>query len=203
VTGPPRIAGLILAGGRSSRFPGGEKEGALLLGAPLIAHVIARARPQVATLAVSRAARGQAGLGLEIVVDLVPDSGPLAGLHAGLVWATALTPPATHMATFACDMPLAPTDIVSRLIDAAGAAPASVASCAGVLQPTLGVWSVSLVAAAAARLAKGSRSLHGFVDSAGAAIVEFPQSEADAFVNVNTAADLAAVAALLAARRSG
>ncbi len=205
MTGPLRIAGLILAGGRSSRFPGGEKENALLVGAPLMAHVIARANPQVATLAISRAAPGQAGFGLEIVVDLVTDSGPLAGLHAGLVWAAALTPPATHLATFACDMPLTPADIVSRLIDAAGAAkaPAAVAACGGVLHPPLGAWSVSLVAAAAARLAMGARSLHGFVDSAGAAIVEFPPDEADAFVNVNTAIDLAALAACLAAERAG
>lgn len=203
MTGPSRIAGLILAGGRSSRFPGGAKENAMLLGAPLIAHVIARANLQVARLAISRAAPGQEDFGLENVVDRIADSGPLAGLHAGLVWAAALEPPASHLATFPCDMPLAPADIVRRLIDAAGAAPASVAACAGVLHPTLGVWSVTLAPAAATSLAKGARSLHGFADAVGAAIVEFPPEESGAFVNVNTAADLAALAAQLAARPPG
>lgn len=203
MTEAARIAGLILAGGRSSRFPGGAKENALLLGEPLIAHVIARARPQVATLAISRAAPGTAEFGLETVIDRIPDSGPLAGLHAGLVWAAALVPPATHLATFACDMPLAPADIVRRLSNAAGAAPAAVASCAGDLHPTLGVWSLSLASAAAASLEKGARSLHGFAAAVGAAIVDFPPDEAAAFANVNTAADLAALVAGLAARRPG
>ena len=145
----------------------------------------------------------QAAAGSRIAVGGQNCHWEASGAFTGLAWAAALEPPATHLATFACDMPLAPADIVRRLIDAAGAAPASIAACAGVRHPTLGVWSVTLASAAAASLAKGARSLRGFADAVGAAIVNFPPEEADAFVNVNTAANLAALAAHLAARPPG
>ena len=45
-----RILGVILAGGQSRRMGGGDKSLTDLGGQPLLAHVIARFAPQVATL---------------------------------------------------------------------------------------------------------------------------------------------------------
>ena len=80
-----RIAGIVLAGGLSRRMGGGDKCLRPLMGQPILAHIIARARPQVAALALN--ANGDparfADFGLPVVADSIPDfAGPLAGVLA-------------------------------------------------------------------------------------------------------------------------
>ncbi|HJT06390.1 MAG TPA: NTP transferase domain-containing protein, partial [Stellaceae bacterium] len=74
---------------------GGDKGLKLLAGRPILAHIIERAAPQVAALALN--ANGDAArfaaFGLPVVADSVPDfAGPLAGVLAGLDWAAAHVP---------------------------------------------------------------------------------------------------------------
>lgn len=190
------IAGLVLAGGRSSRFEGGEKERALLDGRPLVEHVIERAAPQVLMLAISRP-RGEAGrvFDLEIVADAYEDCGPIAGLLAGLRWVGALMPPTGCLATFACDAPCFPADLVERLAApvSAGKARASIASAGGALHPTFGLWSVDLAEDVEKSIKDGALSLKGFARAAGAAVVDFSDCGGTAFFNVNRREDLAAL----------
>jgi molybdenum cofactor guanylyltransferase len=68
---------------------GQDKCLAPLAGRPVIAHVIARLEPQVAALALNANAEPSrfAGFGLPIIADRIAGhAGPLAGLHAALVW---------------------------------------------------------------------------------------------------------------------
>lgn len=102
--------GLILAGGASRRF-GSDKALAELDGRPLIAHVVARAAPQVDTL-VLNASSDPAGTKLTLVPDRMPGEGPLGGLLAGLSWAKAHG--FGYVATVSCDTPFFPADIVTR-----------------------------------------------------------------------------------------
>ena len=107
--GPGVPVGIVLAGGRSRRLGGGDKCLLPLAGRPILAHVIARARPQVAALALD--ANGDparfAGFGLKVVADSIAGfAGPLAGVLAGLDWAAAEQPAATHLASFAGDAPV-------------------------------------------------------------------------------------------------
>ena len=194
------IVGLILAGGRARRFEGGRKDLALLHGKPLIGHVIVRAQPQVRALAISRAGElGEADMA--VIRDRYPNSGPLAGVQAGLAWARELSPPAGFLATFACDTPLLPPDLVERLyrgMQDAGAA-AAIAATGEARHPTLALWSTKLEPLARSRLESGQRSLLGLADAAGAAVVDFGEAAAIAFANVNTLADLAGIAAQIAA----
>ena len=44
------VAGVLLAGGQSRRMGGGDKCLRPLAGKPILAHIIARARPQVSSL---------------------------------------------------------------------------------------------------------------------------------------------------------
>jgi len=114
------IAGLILAGGQGRRM-GGDKALRLLGGTPLVGHAIARATPQVGPLAIS--ANGSApfaDFGLPILADSVPGFvGPLAGILAGMDWAAEQG--LTSIASFPCDAPLFPRDLVARLAEARGA----------------------------------------------------------------------------------
>src|SRR5262245_28181144 len=112
------IAGLILAGGQSRRMGGGDKCLRLLHHKTILARLIARARPQVATLALN--ANGDplrfAKYELPVIPDVVEGfAGPLAGVLTGLEWARANAPNSKWLATFASDAPFLPTDLVARL----------------------------------------------------------------------------------------
>lgn len=203
MTAPSGVAGVILAGGRSSRFAGGPKEEALLLGKPLIVHAIERAKGEVGRLAISRARAGAAEeFGLPVLADLCPDRGPLAGVHAGLVWAKSLEPGESSLATFAADTPFFPAGHVARLREAMGrsGAPAAIPMCGGEAHPTFGLWSIDLEPLARRRLEAGTSSLKGFAEAAGAVAVDFSDAGAAAFFNVNTAEDLEKLAAMTACR---
>ena len=195
-----RIAGLIFAGGKSRRFADGPKERALLAGRPLLSHVVARAAPQVDILAISSADdRSGNADGLPIVIDIFQGRGPLGGLHAGLIWANSLTPRADFLATFACDTPMIPGDLVARLFDAmtAAGAAAAIAQARGERHPTLALWSATLEPLARLRLDAGDNSLHGMAAAAGAACADFADSPLAGFFNVNTRADLTALEKML------
>ena len=189
------VAGLILCGGAASRFAGGEKERALLNGRPLIEHVIARARPQVAVLAVSRDAvpGPEREYGMPVVRDRAANAGPAAGLAAGLEWAEALPQKPNALALFACDTPVFPDDHVSRL---AAALRGSGAGCAMALangrpNPTMSLWRVG------ARFAELSGAgLYRLAEEVGAANVEFIAAPPGAYCNINTRQDLARLAAI-------
>ena len=105
------IAGVLLAGGQSQRMGGGDKCLRPLGGRSILAHVIERAQPQVATLVLN--ANGDAArfaaFGLPVVADDIAGfAGPLAGVLAGLDWAATHLPAATHVASFATDAPFLP-----------------------------------------------------------------------------------------------
>ena len=86
------MVGLVLAGGRSVRF-GGEKAVALLEGRPLLEWAAQRLRTVCANVAINVRPGTEAeavakALGLPTLYDAAGDaSGPLAGVKAGLIWA--------------------------------------------------------------------------------------------------------------------
>ncbi len=194
--GPGVPVGIVLAGGRSRRLGGGDKCLLPLAGRPILAHVIARARPQVAALALS--ANGDparfAGFGLKVVADGIAGfAGPLAGVLAGLDWAAAEQPAATHLASFAGDAPFLPRDLVDRL----GAALAdgheiACAASSGRLHPVFALWPVALRQALRQAVAvEGVRKVELWLRRFRLAVVEFPAAPLDPFFNVNRPEDLA------------
>ncbi len=137
------MVGLILAGGRSSRF-GSEKAMAFLDGQPLIARA-ARVLAPCARVAVSAAAASGAASwaqshGLTVLSDPpgAPD-GPLSGLREGLRWACAQE--ADLLAVVPCDTPYLPLDmfqtLAASLVEGAAVA---LAETADGLQPLVGLW---------------------------------------------------------------
>lgn len=193
------VAGVVLAGGRSVRF-GGEKAAALLDGRPLLvwaAQRLARCCPLVAANVRpgTEAEAVAAAASLPLLHDIAGDAaGPLAGVRAGLVWAASLG--ARAIAVSPCDAPLLPADLFTRLIAAAGEG-ASLAVTADGRQPLCAVWPVGALGALTAALAGGAHPpTWRLLEELGATPVEF--ADAAAFANLNTRAELAAVAARLA-----
>lgn len=196
-----RIAGLVLAGGLSSRMGGGQKGLRLLDGKPMLAHVIARLAPQVGALALNAngPASDYAEFGLPVVADSIPGHpGPLAGILAGLDWA-AETPGLTHLATAATDTPFLPSDLVARLAGHEGG-PVIARSAAGI-QPVVGLWPLRLREDLAQWLTSGgARAVRAWAarhDPAWCDFAEDPDLGLDPFFNVNTPEDLARAAAAL------
>ena len=193
------VAGLVLAGGRSSRM-GQDKALLALAGRPLIEHVLDRLAPQVGYVAVSwnGEAAALAHLGLPLLEDGSPDRpGPLAGVLAGLDWAAGQG--ADWLATVPVDTPFVPRDLVARLVAAAvpGGGPVLAASDSG-LHPTAALWPVRLREDLRLALDQGQRRVAGWALDQGAVTVPFTSEGGhDPFVNLNTPEDLAAAEALL------
>ncbi|MBI1404931.1 MAG: NTP transferase domain-containing protein [Caulobacter sp.] len=186
-TSSPRIAGLVLAGGRSRRF-GAEKAAALLRGQPLLDWSLSALRPDCAVLAVN-APEGSAAAALAkagnhpLLADApgTPD-GPLSGVAAGLAWA--LDQQADWLLTAPCDTPRLPADLARRLLAAAGEGPGASAVSPDGRQPLCALWRPALLAPLTLALAAGHPPVRAFQDEAGMALARFEDSAA--FVNFNT-----------------
>jgi molybdopterin-guanine dinucleotide biosynthesis protein A len=198
-TSASTMVGVVIAGGRSVRF-GGEKAVALLGGRSLLAWAVQRlmlacdavavnARPGTAAEAAARAA------GLTVISDAPGDpDGPLAGVKAALIWATAQG--ATHLAVSPCDVPLAPDDLYPRLRVAAGEGGALAETSEG-LQPLCAVWPVTALQALIPALAGGAHPpTWRMLEQIGAVKLQF--TPPGLFANLNTREDLARFEARLA-----
>lgn len=188
------VAGLVLSGGRSSRF-GGEKAAALLDGKPLLAWAAQRLEASCAHVAISARPGSEAealALGLPVLHDRAGDpDGPLAGVRAGLGWAQGIG--ARALAVSPCDAPLLPAGLYPRLI-AAAAKGAAVAVADGRPQSLCAVWPVGALPLVEAALAGGRHPpVWRLLDDIGAAHVPF--DDAEAFANLNTREDLQRIAA--------
>ncbi|MGE0652640.1 MAG: molybdenum cofactor guanylyltransferase MobA [Alphaproteobacteria bacterium] len=201
----PGIIGVVLAGGKSTRF-GSAKAIARLGGRTLIEHVIDRATPQVDRLVISANAEipvsGVAGLPL-LPDDVGPSRGPLAGILTAMAWATRSLPHVRWLASFAVDTPFFPLDLVTRLRSAAEDEELPVVpSSGGRVHPTFGLWPLSLQPALQQYfLEAGKGSATDFVRMVASRELVFSMNPFDPFLNINDKDDLAAAAEL--ARESG
>jgi molybdopterin-guanine dinucleotide biosynthesis protein A len=201
-----RVVGLLLAGGQSRRMGGGDKALRLLGGIPLIDRVIERLQPQVDALVLN--ANGDptrfARFGLPVVSDSIPGfAGPLAGLLAGLEWATAQRPDCPYVASVATDAPFLPADLVARLAAELEAARADLACAAsgGRAHPVFGLWPVRLREDLRhALVEEGIRKVDLWTARHRLVTVSFADQPVDPFFNANRPEDLAAAAALLDAQ---
>jgi molybdopterin-guanine dinucleotide biosynthesis protein A len=205
----PRVVGLILAGGLARRMGGGDKWQRALGGRPLLAHAIARAEGQVSDLAIN--ANGDParleGFGLPVIPDSIEGfAGPLAGVLAGMDWACRDAPDCPFLATFACDAPFFPEDLVARLLQAVAARQVDLACAAslGRRHPVFGLWSVALREdLREALIGEGVRKVDVWTARHGLAVADFapvetPQGPLDPFFNANRPEDLAEAERLLA-----
>lgn len=181
------MAGLVLAGGRSSRF-GGEKALALWDGRPLIARAAAVLRGGCAVLAVSApkasgAAAWAVAEGLAVLEDApgLPRH-PLAGVLAGLLWARGLG--AAGLVTVPCDAPALPADLVARL---RAAGPAAYATSPAGPEPLCALWPVA-AAEALERLILEEPPMRQALRALNAQPALF--DDAAAFANINRRSDL-------------
>jgi len=195
--GPADVVGVLLAGGLARRMGGGDKCLRPLGGRPLLAHIVARARPQVGRLVLN--ANGDparfAAFGLEVAADGIAGfAGPLAGILAAMDWAADNAADAHWLASFPSDAPFLPADLVARLRAAAEAEgrPLACAASGGRTHPVVGLWSLALRDDLRRALVdEGLRKIDLWTARHGVAEVEWPASPVDPFFNANRPEDLA------------
>jgi molybdopterin-guanine dinucleotide biosynthesis protein A len=200
----PTRTGLLLAGGRSTRFGEPDKAFAALAGAPLVRHAAAALAPAVDELVVNCRADQRDALAsalddvdvpLRFAVDPVPDEGPVAGLLTGLRVVRGRS-----VAVVGCDQPFLRPATVTSLFDRAtgdAAAPTGAAPLVeGRRQPLGAVYPTARAREAAERtLAAGSRALRDVLARVDPTAVPVP---AAAIRDIDTQAELADVLTELA-----
>lgn len=170
-----RIAGVVLAGGRSSRF-GSDKAEALYRGRRLIDWSIAALEPHCEVLFVS----GHAHPDHHGVTDRPePSMGPLGGLAGAMQAAKAAG--FTHLLSLPCDTPELPAGLIERLTQSNEGA--YVAGC-----PVIGLWRTSDGGVLEGWLAAGgARSVRAWAEAQ-----DYVALEAPPILNINRVEDIGA-----------
>jgi molybdopterin-guanine dinucleotide biosynthesis protein A len=190
------ILGIILAGGLARRMGGGDKCLLPLGGRTLLERAIQKAQPQVDELLLN--ANGNhlrfTRSGLTVLSDEYPNfPGPLAGIHAGLEWATHHRPSTQWLASFASDTPFFPATLVQALEKHAldTDAELAVASSGDRLHPVFALWHRSLLPALREALDSGETPrLQEWIKTRRWVEVPYPVRGYDPFFNINQPQDL-------------
>ena len=105
------ITGIILAGGQSSRM--GQDKGFLKLkGKTFMSYIIEALKPIVGEIIIVSNNPDYDVFKLKRVEDVMEDSGPLAGLYAGLLHSET-----ENNIVLSCDVPLINTSVLKKLIE--------------------------------------------------------------------------------------
>ena len=182
---------VIMAGGKSSRM-GTDKSFVPLLGKPMIEHVLDRVQGiGTQEIIISNNPQNYAYLGLSIYQDLVPDLGPLGGLHAALHHAAE-----AHILIVACDMPWLNRSLLEYLVTLRDTADAIVPRWDRYPEPLHAVYSKSCLLPVEKMLQAQSLKLISFYPEISVRFISKQDIKkfdpfGRSFKNVNTPEDLA------------
>ena len=197
----PMRTGVIVAGGRSTRFGERDKAVAILAGTPMIRRVADRLATVVDDLVVNcrpdqvdaiTAALDGLDLPVTVAEDPEPDLGPMAGIRTGIAAAES-----EYAAVVACDMPFTSPALLEHLFSVAAGHDAAIPRLDDQwFQTTQAVYHAERMAAACERaLARGDRKVLAPIDDLDdVVIVDEPAvrevARLETFENVNTQAEL-------------
>ena len=183
------VTGVVLAGGQGSRMGGVDKGLQVFRGKPMVQHVVERFAPQVGEVLINanRNPEAYAHFGYRVVADEIEGfAGPLAGFERGLAHASR-----DFVVTTPCDSPFLPVDLVARLRSALDARKAdlAVAKTGDQAHPVFSLMRRSVHASLRDFLSSGQRKIDRWYGALAVVEVSF-DDEAEAFVNINTLAEL-------------
>ena len=186
------ISIIILSGGLATRMGGIDKGLVKLQQKPLIQHVIDRLSPKNDELIINanREITEYQALGYPVLQDDISDFiGPLAGFNLGLKHAKY-----DYLLTVPCDSPLMPLDLAERLLTNLfkNDAEIAVATSDGDAHPVFCLCKKSVLPSLTNYLQQGGRKVSAWQKSLNYIEVDFTDN-AEAFINLNTLEDLAAL----------
>ncbi len=194
-------AGLVLAGGRSTRFGDRDKAVAALAGTPMIRRVVDRIAGVVDEVVINcrddqvdavRDALAGSDFEPAFALDREPDEGPMAGIARGLEAVSA-----DYTFVVACDMPFVDPEFVEFLFERAAGHDAAVPRPDEWYQTTQAVYRTGAMAEACRRaLDRGEHRIVAPLEDLDEVVVggdEIRQvAAADTFDNINTREEFAA-----------
>lgn len=181
------VRGLILAGGKSTRF-GTDKAIASYQGVSLVERAVSlldqmHLRPVVVT----RDGADYSFIKSPVLKDKLPEKGPLGGLYTAMsVFNT------TDFLILTCDMPLLNLSLLSALLSAYNDCRETTVFRMGDggLQPFPGVYTASIYPLVKERLFRGELSLLGLLEAVASKQMIDWQGQPHLFANVNRREDL-------------
>lgn len=203
------VAGVVLAGGLSRRMGGVNKAGQMLGGQTLLTHAIHKLKSQTKLIAINANHKDITSDDYPIIKDSLEGFlGPLAGVLAGLEWAS--TQNATHIMTVATDTPFYPNDLLAKFLRANKDQKDQIilAGSGGYRHPVFGLWPVTIAADLRQWLLEtDTNKVLAFIQRHHWAIADFDlltwgDETLDPFFNINTADDLMRAELLLKAHHS-
>lgn len=202
--GDTLTSSIILAGGRSSRMgsdkallplPGHEQtsfvEHLVSIVAPMGSEVLLVVRDETQALAYASLRNGD----VRIVIDQIPDYGPLMGLYSGL---SAMQTTSMYALVIAVDMPFAQPALLSYLLSQAQGDSMLVPVVEDTPQVLLAVYPRTILPTIEALLRQGRRDLRSLLKTAPVRYVDEAQlrtvdPQLRSFINVNTPDELHAI----------
>lgn len=189
-----KTIGLILAGGKSSRFKGVDKSWLEWQGLPLIQHVVKQIQPQVDELIISanRTIEKYQALGFTVINDESNEQlGPLAGIFSAMnyVHQHFSNSDDISLLTTPCDMPLIPENLKTLLYHAAHKQQICVAKDSQRIQPLVALIPISLQSNLKSYLESEQRKVEQWMLDTNPYIVDL-SSHSKCFININDLSDL-------------
>jgi molybdenum cofactor guanylyltransferase len=190
------ISGLIIAGGRSTRF-GSDKRALRLWGSEgptLLEHTIALLAPLCdEVIVVLNDPERWPDLAVRTVADAYPAAGPLAGMYAGLCAARSAA-----ALVVAADMPLLNPALLKALIDYAAVYDALVPQSINGLEPLHAIYRQTCTTHLKTYLDQGGRAIHTFLRTINmqhppSTMLEQHDPHGSSFFNLNTPGELAEI----------
>ncbi len=197
-----KTAGIILAGGQSRRMNGSDKALLPFGTGRLIDHIHQRLARQLPVLALNtnNDPAHFRDLGIPIIPDEIAGyAGPLAGILAGMEWASTQSDGFSHILTVATDTPFFPDNLCEKLSQQIADAPDRIviASSAERIYPVFGIWPISSRGELRAWLADDeNRRVMSWIAAHPHKSFEFPLTTTqtdqpiDPFFNINTQEDI-------------
>jgi molybdenum cofactor guanylyltransferase len=182
-------AGVVLAGGRSSRY-GSNKALAEVDGVPLIQRVVAVLKPIFQHVYIVTNSPGEyAFLGLPMFQDLIRGLGPLGGIYTAL-----RSMPESRGFFAACDMPRLSGRLIRHMVDQAWDADAVVPRISGMFEALHAVYGRGCLPAIEALIDSRCSQVIRFFDMVSVRYLEEEEIRRydpalESFFNINTPAD--------------
>ncbi|MGH7197710.1 MAG: molybdenum cofactor guanylyltransferase [Candidatus Omnitrophota bacterium] len=181
------IKGLVLAGGKSSRF-GKDKALALYEGTSLLERAVdLLERMSLQPVVVTRGGAEYSFLKAPVVQDKLPEKGPLGGLYTAMSGFNG-----TDFLVLTCDMPLLNAPLLSALLSAYSDHRQTTVFRMGdgAIQPFPGIYTAGIFSLVQERVFRGELSLQGLLDNIFPKQVIDWQGQPHLFANVNRREDL-------------
>ena len=203
-----KVVGVLLAGGQARRMGGMNKCLLPLLGKSLLSHVLERARPQVGPIILNANGNPKeySDFDLPVVGDVISGfAGPLAGILTALEWAAANATNCKFVASFPCDSPFFPSNLIEKLYEKIdGGSTMAYASSHKRHHPVFGLWPVSRrFDLRDAMVSRNIRKVDLWTSTHKLGVVEYSFCTMDPFFNLNTPDDVIKAKSYLLKRDTG